>query len=605
MIKSVITNIKDFKNWLKTAANPIAFDTEGTSLNMLIFECTGFSLADENQACYVKVRNPIEYLKLIIDRKLIMHNAVFDLKVLYQYGLEPQEIFCTLVGAKLIDSDRVGYKPYSLKTLAVDWLRIPKSQVLNYEDAAAFGEDSEQFASYAMNDAIWTYMLYKKERAEHLRQKLDYLMDEVEMPFQYVIRDMELNGVLIDKTELERLNVEVQKKIIQTEAEILGIFGLSHTIQYGLFGDSEYISPVNFNSTPQVVRLIEEELGFLVDEYTEKKNKSVGTEYLKRMMDKHPFFKLYSDLGHYEKMMSTYIKPYFHHVDSDGRCRGSHTLLKSGRLSMNEPNLQQLPNPKKKATPYNFRNIIVAPEGRKLIKGDYSGQELRVLAEVSNDANIIDAFTRGQDLHLKTANFIFDLGLTDEQITEGTEEFNKAKKVYEVERYNAKNGANFPIVYGTSASGISARMGVDRAEAKRWMDGFFELYPGVKEAIDITKIELRKREFVSTLMGRRRRWKGYNDLDEYGKAETLRQAFNHKVQGFSADIGKIAGARLRRALLKYDAKIILFVHDEFVVECAEKDVAEVTSVMKEIMEQAVLIKVPLIVEMAVVERFGE
>jgi len=223
-------------------------------------------------------------------------------------------------------------------------------------------------------------------------------------------------------------------------------------------------------------------------------------------------------------------------------------------------------------TKIKMRNVFV--------KADYSSQELRVLAEVSKDANMVDAFNKNYDLHLFTANRVFNLGLADKDFINGTKEHEEASRKFKEKRHQAKNGINFPTVYG--------------AFAKR-----------IKVAINRTKKELREQQYVTTLMGRRRRFPYYNQVDKFEKGHMERQAFNFLIQGFSADMMKAAAGKVQKILSDFEAKIVLTVHDELVYELPEKYAKEFSEMIKYIMENCVCLSVPIIVDVSIVRSYGD
>jgi DNA polymerase-1 len=240
-----------------------------------------------------------------------------------------------------------------------------------------------------------------------------------------------------------------------------------------------------------------------------------------------------------------------------------------------------------------------------LIKADYSGQELRILAEISQDREMINAFNNGLDLHLLTANRVFNLGLDTEALTSGTEAHNQASKQFKRERHQAKNGINFPTVYGAFPKRIAEDNNVSIYEASRWLEEFNKLYPSVQKAIETTKKDLWNKGYVWTLMGRKRRFPGYRGAGRYDRAKMERQAFNFKIQGFAADMLKIAMNKIRPKLSKYKAILILTVHDEIVVECPKKTSKECAAMMKETMENCVKLSVPIEVDVDIVNTYGD
>lgn len=239
------------------------------------------------------------------------------------------------------------------------------------------------------------------------------------------------------------------------------------------------------------------------------------------------------------------------------------------------------------------------------VKADYSGQELRVLAEVSKDANMVAAFNKNYDLHLYTANRVFNLKLDDKAFVNGTKEHTTAVSKFKEKRHQAKNGINFPTVYGAYAKRIAADNGVSKEEAQRWLDEFDALYPGVKAAIELTKRQLRNDGYVTTLMGRRRRFPYYASANAFDKGGMERQAFNFKIQGFSADMMKTAAAKVSAILDDFKAKIVLTVHDELIYELPKKYAEEFSSMVKYIMENCVCLSVPIIVDVSIVNSYGD
>lgn len=240
-----------------------------------------------------------------------------------------------------------------------------------------------------------------------------------------------------------------------------------------------------------------------------------------------------------------------------------------------------------------------------LIKSDYSGQELRILAEVSQDGEMINAFNNNLDLHLLTANRVFSLGLGREALTDGTKAHAEAVREHKQKRHQAKNGINFPTVYGAFPKRISEDNNVSIKEAARWLEEFNSLYPGVKKAIEETKQNLLQKGFITTLMGRRRRFPYYKESSRFDKGKMERQAFNFRIQGFAADMIKIAANKIRPKLLEYGAIIILTVHDELVYECPEETSKPCAEMIYETMCNCVRLSVPVEADVKIVQTYGD
>lgn len=606
MKKILIKSYLEFCNWLKENQQPVmALDTETTSLDFLELECIGFSLATNKAACYVidTPGNYVDYFHLLRHITLVMHKAVYDLKVMHKHGIEPDKIWCTLVGAKLCDENREWKGAYSLKTLANEWLKIPVAQIKRYEEVAD-NPNSPEFIDYAMNDAIWTYQLYQYERSILEKEDLIYLAEEVEMPFQYIIRDLEINGILIDTEKLNKFKVEVKEIIFGLEREMLGLLGKKHFENVNLFGEVFYESPVNFSSDQTVIKIIED-FGVEIWETTDKGAKSIAAATKKRIKGEHPFIDLYLRWDKLSTLYQNFILKAENFLDSDNRIRTSYGLKRTGRLSSSDPPLQQLPNPKKEKLEFNHRELFIAGEGNVLVCADYSGQELRNLAECSHDKTMVEAFQNNMDLHLVTANRIFNLGLDVDSLTNGTEKNREATGRNKRKRHQAKNGVNFPTVYGAFAQRIAKDNGVSVAEAKRWLDEFDKLYPGVKIWKDSVFKKIRRFGYTSTLMGRRRRFPNYHNSGRWDKAKMERQAANFEIQGFSADQMKLAAVKIRQFLPKYRARFVLTVHDELVFELPYKYAEEFSCLVKDIMEHCVSMKVPIVVDISIKKSYGE
>jgi len=619
-MKTVIKTFAEFVVWLKINWKDLmAIDFETTSLGYLEMELVGFSLYNGENACYVDMLGIGQFdLSSFFSKNqvLIMHHAPFDMACLKKFfnitdGFKP---ICTLIGAKLIDENRVGREPYTLKTLAVDWLKIPADQVMKWEKAKDFGYQSQEWYDYGTNDAIWTWDLWQYEKSELEEEKLDYLFNDVEMPFQFVLRDLETNGVLIDQMKLHNFKQTVRLKLIEIEAEMLKVFGMQHYCQTMLFGEgNELISPINFDSTRQLVDLIEFKLGFNVDTYTRPTSrfpegqKSVAREYVVKMLGKHPFFELLYRRGKLQTLLTTFIEPCPNFISKDGKIRPDYHLVRSGRLSCSKPNLTNLPNPKREKLEVNYREIFIPEKGNVFVKADFSGQELRNLAEVSGDKRMKDIFKRNLDMHLISANDegIFNLGLSESDMTIGGETYKDVCVKFEKERYLAKNGVNFPIVYGSKEYGISRRLNVSVWEARRWIKRFYKLYPDVQKAITQTKIELEKQGYVTTLLGRKRRFFDYSGLSKREQAAALRQAFNHKIQGLSADQAKIAASKVMSILKEFGAELKLWVHDEVVWSLPEAMAEAFAKRVKTIMESSLALSVSAEVDVSIVRSFGE
>lgn len=603
MEKKILKTLQEVKEWFVSRKDTMSFDWETTGLDYMTMEPVGVSFYDGERACYIdlwenaEANEILDFLRPIFERGLfIAHNAKFDIKCTRKFcHTEPTNIFCTYIASFLLDENR---PTHGLKVLAIEDLGVPENDIKKWETANQYGYHSDTWYKYCFNDALWAYQLYEKYSLELIKQELEHVFYNIEMPFVYVCADIEINGIKVDIDELTRLESRARNKLIELEDRMFASINQKVIIQTRMFGEeSERILPINIRSGPQLIQLLKQYCGIKVND--------VKKETIEKLKGKHPFIDYLLDYKKVRKLYDAYIKPAFGLIDSDGRIRPSVGIVKTGRTNFRNPNLQQLPNLTKRFPDLNYRAIFIADNGCQLVGGDYSGQELRVLGEVSGDGTIREAFTNNMDLHLVTANYIFNLGLDSVAMRQDSVEGDDSRNRYKGERYKAKNGVNFPIVYGSSEYGIARHMGVEVKVAKEWRKKFFELYPGVKLAMEETKDELEDNCEVRTMMGRKRRFPDYYKLPDYAKGKNkcksrcVRQGFNFKIQGFSADQIKIASVKTRKA----GEKIVMIVHDEIV--CESNNPQQDVRTLKDCMEHAISLSIPFIADCKIGNRYSE
>lgn len=616
MIKSYITTLQGFTYWVKTlTGDKLSLDTETTDLNYFKLRMRGFSLCNGQKACYVNVWEN-EHRALILNaldyylkthksfQKLIMHKAPFDLKVLHKENCRniTSQIFCTKTAAHLINENI----PNGLKYLAERILKV--TNVMTYEQAERYGYSSPEFIEYATNDAIWTWQLHGYFNKVLYQQKLDRLFYDFEMPFQFVLMDLAIHGVQIDANEIDRLTKLVGKDVSNMEFQLRDLAGIEYQTQGNLFTEEmEVLSGVNMRSPDDLVDIIQDRLGLTIEDYTKGNDKSppkpsTDKASLLKLKGKHAFIDLLRKYKAAISMYCKFLKPFPNFYDTDGRVRTSfhNGVAVTGRLSSSKPNLQQLPKLNKEY-PVDFRATIIAPKGKSLIVSDYGGQELRVLTQVTKDKGLIDAFQNDKDIHLETTNKSFNLNIPDECLYSKHPDHEKIKKENKTDRDKTKNCVVFPIIYGTTAYGVSQSLAVSEGVAQGYIDDFLDLYPGVREGIERCSTYLKMHKYVYTLSGRRRR---LYDLTP----KAFRQAFNFLIQGYSADMIRLAAVNVRNAGLthpEWDMKIVLIVHDEIVVEVNDEYIEEAKAAVKEGMETAVSMCIPLVTEIGVGKRYSE
>ena len=300
------------------------------------------------------------------------------------------------------------------------------------------------------------------------------------------------------------------------------------------------------------------------------------------------------------KLLSTFLVPFPDFVQRDGRIRSSfhNTVCVTGRLSCSKPNIEQLPKQNNIA---NIRNLFIAEPGNVIIVADYSGQEVRIMAQESGDSNLKSALRKGYDVHLATANEMHSLNISALGLTDKTEEHGVAKTKYKTQRNDCKCVV-FGTAYGKSAYGFSKDFSCSEKEAQAFIDKFFTQYPGLRRAIEKTREQVYKHGFVKNMSGRKRRFPDFHKLNKWGKERCYRQAFNHKIQSYGADVVKVAAGLI---VLNPNLLLINIVHDEICVETSKDYVEEGMKYIEGCMIKALPIFLKWDIDISSGVRYGE
>ena len=550
-------------------AKVLALDTETTSVDALRAELVAVTFAfDAETTYYLDVpQGRAEACELLGQLAPILQqagtlkvgqNLKYDLQVLRSYGVEVGgPLFDTMIAHYLLYPDMrhgldeladkfLGYKMMSFEEMIAP--QSPRQFDLRQVEPARL-----QF--YAAEDTHITYLLY-----EYLYERLEKaglmkLFTEVEMPLVKVLLGMEREGVRLDKSCLSRQAGELQGELLRLESEISLLLGHS----------------INVNSSRQVGEALFDELQIVEKA---KKTKTGGyttsEEVLEKLRDKHPVVGKILDYRGVKKLLSTYVEALPELVYPDGKIHTSfnQTIAATGRLSSSNPNIQNIPirTPEGRA----IREAFVPEEGCTFLSADYSQIELRLMAHFSEDPALIEAFRSGQDVHQATAAKIY--GLSHGEVSADM-------------RRRAKT-ANFGIIYGISAFGLSERLSIPRREAKELIDGYFASYPGVARYMTEVVEEAKKRGYVTTLLGRRRLLPDINSANAVVRGYAERNAINAPLQGSAADLIKLAMIRLERAIRErgLGSRMILQVHDELNFNVPLSELPEMTALVREVME---------------------
>lgn len=581
----LINNVSDFNIFYKELIqqDEICIDTETTAINVFDAKLLGISFCfKEGVAYYVNAKKEfLEKLKPILKKtKIIGHNIKYDYKILRLSGFEMDNVyFDTLVAAYLLSQtdrslklDDLAYSELGYRMQPIEELIGKKGKgQLSMEDVSL-----EKISYYSCEDADYTYRLYKKYKSELTKEKFSDLFDIVEMPLVRVLSEMELVGIEIDTDFLKEFGKSLKKKIDALTKKIYKCCNYEF----------------NINSPLQLKEVLFDKLDISTKGLKKGKTGfSTAAPELLKMQGVHPVIDMIIEYRELSKLKSTYVESLIGQVDKNSRIHTNfnQAVTATGRLSSSDPNLQNIPI--RTELGREIRRAFVARRGYRLISADYSQIELRVVASLSGDEKMIKSFNTGEDIHARTAAEIFNKKL--EEVTKS--ERRKAKEV------------NFGVIYGLGARGLSQRTDMNHTQAKEFIDRYFDLYQSVKKYLDKTKEFAHKNMYVQTLFGRRRYIAEINSGVQMIQAASERIAINMPVQGTAADLMKMAMIKIDRELPKIsqEAKMLLQVHDEVVLEVPMDDVDKVSTKIQEIMEDIFKLKVPIRVEISCSKNWAE
>jgi DNA polymerase-1 len=567
------------------AAPIFAVDLETTGLDPHQARVVGVSLAVEpGRAYYLPLRHAhgpnlepsptLERLRGLIEdpeHPKAGHNIKYDALVLRNEGIELRGIaFDTMVASYLLNPAR---RQHGLDSLALEYLQhqpIPITSLIGTgKDQISFAEVlTDEAAEYSCEDADLTVRLMREMAPKLEALELSGLFESIEVPLIPILVEMESKGVLVDLDLLGAMGREFERELVVLEEEI-------HRLAGGSF---------NVNSPQQLQEVLFDRLDLPRGRRT-KTGWSTDSEVLEGLVAEHPIAAKLLDYRSLSKLKSTYIDALPRLLDErTGRIHTSfnQTVAATGRLSSSEPNLQNIPV--RTEAGRRIRRAFIAPPGRVLLSADYSQIELRIMAHLSRDERLIEAFRRGEDVHASTAAVIFD-----RPISEVTEE----------QRRQAKT-VNFGVMYGMGAVSLGKQLGIPSAEAKDFIENYFERFQGVTRYIEETREAARRNGFVTTLLNRRRYLPELESGAHQIRAFAERTAVNTPIQGSAADLIKLAMIAVHDWIGRESvpADMLIQVHDELVFEVDEEAVATVRDRVMELMAGALRLDVPVVVEAA-------
>ena len=557
----------------------VAMDTETTGVDAITAEMVGMSFSfKENEAYYVSVSaNKDEATKQVAifkpffeDESIqkIGQNIKYDILVLKNYDIEVKgKLFDTMVAHYLINPelrhsmDYMAQNYLNYKTISIENLIGPKGK----NQKTMRDIDPKIVSEYACEDADITLKLRNILAKELKTNNLEKLFNDIEAPLIYVLADMEWSGVRLDLDKLADLSKELNIELINIEKEIIDMAGIDF----------------NVNSPKQIGEVLFDKLKISAKAKKTKTGQySTNEEELQKLKDTHPIIDKILDQRGLKKLLSTYIDAFPQMVNNKtGKVHTSfnQTVAATGRLSSTNPNLQNIPI--RDARGKAMRRVFIADEGSKFVSSDYSQIELRIMAHLSKDVNMIEAFNNNQDIHAATASKIFKVPI--EEVT--PEMRNKAKT------------ANFGIIYGITAFGLSERLNIPRGEARDLIDEYFTMFPDVKKYMDDSINTAKENGYVETIYGRKRFLSDINSRNAIVRGYAERNAINAPIQGSAADIIKVAMIRIYNELKNRNlkTKMILQVHDELNFNVPTDELEEVKTLIVTEMENAFKLSIPL------------
>ena len=610
-IEELETYISTYLEKLQNSQLPLAYDSETTSLDTFEAKILGFSLCFEkgkavyiplqqtteqdlfSQTDYITKEQAFEQLARIFNNPkatVVMHNAKYDLKILVNNGYTASPANCqlsifncklydTMIMAWLNNPERLGKNGYSLEYLGETVLGL---KGIEFSDLVQKGQTFadvplEKAYRYAAEDADFTLQLFQKQCPnDNNNFIIENSLFELEMKILPILTQMELTGIHLDSSILNEYNEELTRNLGLVEQNIYKEVG----------------HEFNIASPKQLQTVLFEERHLKPSKKT-KTGYSTDTTVLEELAYLDPVPKMILEYRELAKLQSTYVQTLPEMADKNGRIHTDfvQTGTATGRLSCREPNLQNIPV--RSDAGRKIRSAFTAPEGKVLISADYSQIELVVLAHLSGDENMCKAFTEGTDVHKATAALIY--GVTPEEVTP---EMRRTAKTI-----------NFGVIYGMSAFSLAKDLGISRTQAQNFIDMYFQKYNKVNSFMTDIIANAESTGYVQTISGRRRPIMNINSLNKIEKSGAERMAKNTPIQGSAADIVKQAMIKVTQALKETNnpTRLLLQVHDELIFECPDDSttIKKTISLIKENMENAVNLNVPLRVSIEYGKNWGE
>ncbi|WP_432471360.1 DNA polymerase I [Amphritea sp. HPY] len=594
-----ILDEKHFKEWLTRLekAELFAFDTETDSLNYMEANLIGLSFSVEpGKAAYLPVAHDymgspsqldrnyvLEQMKTLLEsenHKKVGQHIKYDMNVLARYGIELKGVaFDTMLESYVLNSTATRH---NMDAMADTYLDI---KTVKFEEIAGKGKkqltfnqiEMEQAAPYAAEDADITLRLHQTLNAKLAKDAdLEQVFSDIELPLIPVLARMEQQGALVDATILAQQSMEHAARLAELETKAHELAG----------------APFNLSSPKQLQEILFEQQKLPVIKKTPKGAPSTAEEVLQELALDYPLPKMIIEHRSLSKLKSTYtdklplmINPATRRIHTSYH----QAVTATGRLSSSDPNLQNIPI--RSTEGRRIRQAFIAPQGYKMVAADYSQIELRIMAHLSQDQGLLNAFAHGEDVHKATAAEVFKVAL--DQVT--------------VDQRRSAKAINFGLIYGMSAFGLAKQLGIGRNEAQKYIEHYFETYPGVQRYMDDIRLKAAEDGYVETLFGRRLYLPEIKASNGMRRQAAERTAINAPMQGTAADIIKKAMVKVDHWLQNSDtgARMIMQVHDELILEVPEAEVESVSVQLVELMQSAADLDVPLLVEAGIGDNWDQ
>jgi len=601
---SLVQSIDALETWIARAgeAGTVAFDTETTSLDAGRADLVGFSLsirageacyvplahrapdllADANMMTQIPMADALAALKPLLEDPAVLkigQNIKYDMRIIARYGLAIAPIDDSMLLSYVLDGGLHGHGMDELSKLHLDHVPIP------FKEVAGTGKNQITFdqvplanaCDYAAEDADITLRLHQLLKPRLVQEHMVTLYERLERPLAPVLARMEGAGIKVERAALARLSEDFAQRIAALEEEIHRLAG----------------RPFSIGSPKQLGEILFDEMSLGGGKKGKSGAYGTGADVLDGLVAQgHYFPARVLDWRQLSKLKSTYTDALLEHINPDtGRVHTSYSMTgaSTGRLSSNDPNLQNIPVRTEEGR--NIRRAFVAEKGHLLLSADYSQIELRILAHIAGVDTLKQAFQEDVDIHALTASQVFGVPL------EGMDP---------MVRRSAK-AINFGIIYGISPFGLARQLGVAQGEAKAYIEAYFERYPGIKDYMERTKKEAHEAGYVTTLFGRRCHLPGINEKNPAHRGFSERAAINAPIQGTAADIIKRAMIVMEEALTDAGLKVrmLLQVHDELIFEVPNDEIEATAEVVQRVMSGAAHLDVPLTVDTGSADNWAE